>query len=115
MKPSLSRLVPLPLAAALALAACGEEAEVAGGEGQASGEVLEGSISDAMLPLDQLTSSAPIATPSPTQGAAAADGDAEADADDGDTAGEDDGDTASAPEGGAAPAAAAEPAEAPAN
>ena len=45
---------------ALALAACnGDTAE----EGQAAGQVLEGTISDEMLPVDQVRSEAPLADP----------------------------------------------------
>lgn len=45
---------------ALALAACkGEEKKAVGGT--ASGEVLPGSVSDAMLPLDTVKSQAPLA------------------------------------------------------
>ena len=44
----------------LALAACkGDEKKAVGGN--ASGEVLPGSVSDAMLPLDTVTSQAPLA------------------------------------------------------
>lgn len=46
----------------LCLAACEEQtAAPAAQGGAASGEVLEGSISDAMIPLDQLESQAPLA------------------------------------------------------
>ena len=45
---------------ALALAACnGDTAE----EGQAAGQVLEGTISDQMVPVDQVRSEAPLADP----------------------------------------------------
>ena len=45
---------------ALALAACkGDEKKAVGGN--ASGEILPGSVSDAMLPLDTVTSQAPLA------------------------------------------------------
>ncbi|QDH35935.1 hypothetical protein [Porphyrobacter sp. YT40] len=68
------RLAPLAVLA-LALAACGDEAAPAAQQGgAASGEVLEGSISDAMIPLDQVTSQAPLA---PRQAAQASDLDAE--------------------------------------
>jgi hypothetical protein len=52
-------LLTLPLA----LAACEQQAADAPAEqgGAASGEVLEGSVSDAMIPLDQLKSEAPLA------------------------------------------------------
>jgi hypothetical protein len=44
----------------LALAACkGDEKKAVGGN--ASGEILPGSVSDAMLPLDTVTSQAPLA------------------------------------------------------
>ncbi len=54
---------------ALSIAACGEEAEEPTREtelgGEASGEVLGGSISDDMIPLEQLRSQSPSA-PRPT-------------------------------------------------
>ena len=54
-----SRLIAVATLAA-ALAACnGETAE----EGQAAGQVLEGTISDQMLPVDQVRSEAPLADP----------------------------------------------------
>jgi hypothetical protein len=50
------------LALPLALAACGQQADVPDDQArQASGEVLPGSISDAMIPLEQLDSQAPLA------------------------------------------------------
>ncbi|MFO6447954.1 hypothetical protein ACLBKU_12490 [Erythrobacter sp. NE805] len=50
------------LAPALLLAACGEQASAPAEQGgEASGEILQGSVSDAMIPLDQLTSEAPLA------------------------------------------------------
>ena len=45
----------------LALLACGEEAVEEGGA--ASGEVLEGTISDAMLPVDRVQSEPPLEDP----------------------------------------------------
>lgn len=65
-----------PLAALMLLAvACTEEAgTTAERGGEAAGEVLGGSISDAMIPLEQLDSQAPLA---PRQGPAPADLDAE--------------------------------------
>lgn len=42
------------------LAACGDSAVE---DAEASGEVLEGTISDAMLPLDRVRSQAPLAAP----------------------------------------------------
>lgn len=46
------------MAAALAVSACGSDPEPVE-DGSASGEVLEGSISDAMLPLDTVQSQSP--------------------------------------------------------
>ena len=47
---------------AVALTACsGDEAKKAAGAGTAQGEVLPGSVSDAMIPLDQVKSQAPLA------------------------------------------------------
>jgi hypothetical protein len=66
-----------PLVAALLLLAPGCSDEPAGPAergGKAAGEVLGGEISDAMIPLEQLTSEAPLA---PRQGPAPADLDAE--------------------------------------
>ncbi|WP_146107754.1 hypothetical protein [Porphyrobacter sp. HT-58-2] len=58
-----------------ALAACEDQAAApAERGGRASGEVLAGSISDAMIPLEQLESQAPLA---PRQGPRPADIDAE--------------------------------------
>jgi hypothetical protein len=53
----------LLLALTLALAACEQQAADAPAQqgGAASGEVLPGSISDAMIPLEQLDSQAPLA------------------------------------------------------
>jgi hypothetical protein len=53
----LAPLVPLAL-----LAACGDE-PAEDGDRSASGEVLEGTISDAMLPLDQVQSKPPLLAP----------------------------------------------------
>ncbi len=47
------------LPSVLALAACGGDPGPSADGGSASGEVLEGSISDAMLPLDTLQSQSP--------------------------------------------------------
>jgi len=56
--------VILPLV--LALAACGGDPAPSADGGSASGEVLEGSISDAMLPLDTVQSqSLPLEKPGP--------------------------------------------------
>ena len=57
-----SRLLAAAVIASL-LAACQDEAPQ---EGEATGEVLEGTISDDMLPLDQLRSEAPLADPTGT-------------------------------------------------
>lgn len=65
----------LLLAAIPALAACGQQADAPDDQArQASGKVLEGSISDAMIPLEQLDSQAPLA---PRQGPTAEELDAE--------------------------------------
>lgn len=59
----------------LAVAACGDQAAAPAEQGgEASGEVLPGSISDAMIPLEQLESEAPLA---PRQAPVAGDIDAE--------------------------------------
>lgn len=59
----------------LAAAGCTEEASTSAERGgKAAGEVLGGSISDAMIPLEQLESQAPLA---PRQGPATTDLDAE--------------------------------------
>lgn len=46
---------------ALTVAACNGDARKDEGAGKASGEVLPGSASDAMIPLDQVKSQAPLA------------------------------------------------------
>lgn len=54
------------LALALLVAACGDQAAAPAEQGgEASGEVLAGSVSDAMIPLDQLKSEAPLAPRQP--------------------------------------------------
>lgn len=66
---------PLLAAACLGLGACEEQAAAPTDEGAAaSGEVLAGSVSDAMIPLDQLNSQAPLA---PRQAVPTGDVDAE--------------------------------------
>jgi len=56
-------LAPMPVVAALALlAGCGGEPSADDGRA-ASGEVLEGTISDSMLPLDRVRSEAPLEDP----------------------------------------------------
>ena len=72
----LSRVLPyvLPVAAIASLAGC-EDKPATGTEDQersATGEVLEGTISDAMLPLDQLRSHAPQAEAVPEDADSAA-------------------------------------------
>lgn len=63
------------LALALLVAACGDQAAAPAEQGgEASGEVLAGSVSDAMIPLDQLKSEAPLA---PRQSGASDDLDSE--------------------------------------
>ena len=66
MRVSLRMLVPA--AAVVLLAACSDEtAPVAADEGAgASGEILEASVSDAMIPLDTLKSRPPHAKPAPS-------------------------------------------------
>ena len=54
------------LAIALVLPACTSQDDAATDQSaEASGEVLEGSIGDAMLPLEEVTSAAPVAQTSP--------------------------------------------------
>ncbi len=68
-------ILPLVLPLVLLAAACGDEAAAPAEQGgAASGEVLAGSVSDAMIPLGQLESEAPLA---PRQAAAASDLDGE--------------------------------------
>jgi len=54
-----SRLIAVATLAAALTACNGDTAE----EGQAAGQVLEGTISDEMLPVDQVRSEAPLADP----------------------------------------------------
>lgn len=57
----MNRLIA-PALLVLLLSACGgDEAKKAQGAGTAQGEVLPGSVSDAMIPLDQVKSQAPLA------------------------------------------------------
>lgn len=68
-----SRLL-LPLATAVLLAACQAESSDDEDDGRAaSGEVLEGTISDAMLPLDTVRSQPPLAEPRAAASARASD------------------------------------------
>jgi hypothetical protein len=66
VKPEL-RSIALILALPLALAGCGKSDE--GKQAVAAGEVLPGSASDAMLPLDTLRSQPPLAPPVEASGA----------------------------------------------
>ena len=52
----------------LTLVACNQPAEKKAGAGTAGGEILPGSISDAMLPLDQVKSQAPLAPKTESSG-----------------------------------------------
>lgn len=63
MNRQFAALLPTAVAGALAVAACGDDAEEptqANGR-SAAGEVLEGSVSDEMLPYDRLRSQPPLA------------------------------------------------------
>ena len=64
-----NRLALIAVAPLVLLAACGDDAEVSTEDDgrEASGEVLEGSISDAMLPIDQVRSQAPQREPDPAE------------------------------------------------
>jgi hypothetical protein len=67
-----SRLIAVAVLAILVPACNGDAAE----EGEVTGEVLDGTISDEMLPLDQVRSEAPLADPTGARdgsGAAASD------------------------------------------
>ena len=106
---TLKRLaVSLPVL--MLLAACGSEAPTNDSR-SASGEVLEGTISDAMLPVDQVRSEPPLEDPKAFAKAQSDSGGGGADA-----AAEGEGDgAAAASEGEAAEAPAAEPAAEPAD
>jgi hypothetical protein len=58
VKPDLRHALPLLLASAFALTGCGESST---SQGSAGGQVLPGSASDAMLPLDTVRSQPPLA------------------------------------------------------
>jgi hypothetical protein len=104
---TLKRLaVPLPVL--VLLAACGSEAPTNDSR-SASGEVLEGTISDKMLPVDQVRSEPPLEDP---KAFAKAQSEAEGSAADAAAEGEGDG-AAEAAEGEAGEAPAAEPAPEP--
>lgn len=63
----------VPLAAVLLLGACDYfGTPSADSEGTASGEVLPGSVSDAMIPTDDLTSQPPALAPQPGEGGTSA-------------------------------------------
>ena len=70
--------IALILASALALTACEEEsapdAEPVETGGEAAGDVLEGTISDDMLPLEELTSTSPPAERSASSNGASSSG-----------------------------------------
>ena len=66
-------LLMLAAAALLALTACSKKPET---QAQAGGEILEGSIRDAMLPLDTATSQPPLAPKSGNTGGSGNDKDA---------------------------------------
>lgn len=59
--------LPLCLALLAVLAACNQKSAQPKNQ-SASGEVLDGTISDAMLPYDKLTSHPPLAGPEETEG-----------------------------------------------
>ena len=70
------------LSLAIALAACGSGDETTADDArQAEGEVLEGTVSDAMIPLDQLRSQGEPLRQTPPDGNAPAVGDAEGETD----------------------------------
>ena len=74
----------VPLLAALLLAACGGGSDTApaeDGTGGAAGEVLGGTISDEMLPLDTVRTQAPLRPPPPSEEGASAEEGAEEAAD----------------------------------
>ena len=67
----MTRGFPLALACALGMTACGDDAAEAPAEGDergARGEVLGGTISDDMIPLDQLQSQSAPQNPGPESG-----------------------------------------------
>ena len=65
---SISRTIAIAAPLLLAISACNDDpaVDVENDGREASGEVLEGTISDAMLPLDQVRSQAPLAAPEET-------------------------------------------------
>ena len=96
----------LALPALALLAACGGDAPASDGR-SASGEVLEGTISDAMLPVDRVRSEPPLEDPEAFAKARSA-------ADGAGATGTPDGEAGEATEGEAGETESAEPAEAPA-
>ena len=94
----------LALPAFALLAACGGDAPAGNDSRAASGEVLEGTISDAMLPVDRVRSEPPLEDPEAfAKARSAADGDEGADTPDGDASAATDAETGEAE--GAEPAA----------
>ena len=99
-----SKFAPALMAPLLLLAACEDEATDTAAPatgGKAEGEVLGGTISDDMLPLEQLTSNSPPMEPSPDEAGTGAGEDAQADdaeADDAETSGAEASEEAPAPE-----------------
>lgn len=72
------KLLPVLMVPALLLAACGDEAgdvDTSETGGKAAGEVLGGTISDEMLPLEELKSTSPPAARSSGGAGAGEDGD----------------------------------------
>lgn len=57
----MNKLTGLVALALLTLTACGKGDEKAKGAGKAEGEILPGSTSDAMIPVDQIKSQPPLA------------------------------------------------------
>lgn len=88
IRPQFVRRCACLIALPLALAACGEKEQPAD-KAEAAGEILPGTISDAMLPLDSVRSQPPLVPPKSTAKADAAkdaeDGEMEAEASGDDT------------------------------
>ncbi len=101
IRPPLLAAVPV-LACALSLAACGDDNAGQGKGRAAASQILEGSVSDAMLPLDELQSQSPLAPPEPEKAPTSilskkAAGDVAATSEAGDAAGTEDSAAAAAP------------------
>ncbi len=90
------RLIPFSLAACLLLAACGDDPEPVqeGDERSATGEVLEGTISDEMIATDKVRSQPPLLRTLPQSEGA---GDAETEGDDAEGEAPADGEAAESP------------------